>query len=228
MRAQLRIAKTLAAALLAVVAQSAAAGADSGFSLNLDRLDIGIYTVDIDTDSAKFNEYRDWTSGFTIPEARDHGWGQGDRSLSRLPVELGRPARRPATTSSTASAGRWGVEVDYNKIPHRFGNNGRSVQTETSPGVWQISDTTQAAFQAAIEIQRGDQRRQQRQLRLSQRPRPALPRGRRADRSRAAARPDPRDRRHRQAWAGSPGPRTTSTRTATATGRTARHSASTT
>lgn len=153
MRAQLRIAKTLAAALLAVVAQSAAARADSGFSLNLDRLDIGIYTVDVDTDSAKFNEYRDWHSGFVIPKLVVTG---SDAETGRyLDFRSKWVGRRDAWYNfEYGVSGKWGLEVDYNKIPHRFGNNGKAVQTETSPGVWQIADTTQAAFQEAIENQR--------------------------------------------------------------------------
>ena len=45
------------------------------------------------------------------------------------------------------------IKVDYNRIPHRFGNNGRTLLEETHRGVLEISDTLQSAHQTALEQQ---------------------------------------------------------------------------
>ncbi|HLN80095.1 MAG TPA: MtrB/PioB family outer membrane beta-barrel protein, partial [Thermoanaerobaculia bacterium] len=45
------------------------------------------------------------------------------------------------------------IKIDYNRIPHRFGNGGRTLLEETRPGVLEMSDTIQRAHQTALEQQ---------------------------------------------------------------------------
>ena len=49
-------------------------------------------------------------------------------------------------------SGRWSMMIDYNKIPHNFGNNGLILFAETSPGHWQISDSIQRSLQTTLTI----------------------------------------------------------------------------
>ncbi len=42
------------------------------------------------------------------------------------------------------------MTIDYNKIPHRFGNNGLILFAETSPGRWQIADSIQQSLQSTL------------------------------------------------------------------------------
>ena len=43
--------------------------------------------------------------------------------------------------------------LDFRRIPHRFGNEGRTLLAPTSEGVLEVSDTLQRAFQGALEQQ---------------------------------------------------------------------------
>jgi MtrB/PioB family decaheme-associated outer membrane protein len=150
MRAIRRFNLTLAA--FALVAAPLAADESAGFSLNLDRLDIAIYDVDVDTNSSKFNEYRDWDSGFAIPKLEiSGGTPDGDRYLSFTSQWVGR--RDARYNFAYGQSGRWGMEIDYNKIPHRFGNDGRILFAETAPGRWELADSIQSSLQSTLTQQ---------------------------------------------------------------------------
>jgi MtrB/PioB family decaheme-associated outer membrane protein len=150
MRATHRFAQALAA--FALVAAPLAAEEATGFSLNLDRLDIAVYDVDVDTNSSKFNEYRDWNSGFTIPRLDiSGGTADGGRTLSFTSKWVGR--RDARYTFEYGQSGVWGMSIDYNKIPHRFGNDGRILFAETSPGRWELADSIQSSLQSILVAQ---------------------------------------------------------------------------
>lgn len=109
-------------------------------------VNLGVQQVDVDTLSSKFYEYRDVPNGVVGPYARLFGqkgtlrydflaanFLQNDE---RYRVKLGNEMFR--------------LDVDYNGIPHRFGNDGRTLLQETNEGVWQVSDSVQGAYQNAI------------------------------------------------------------------------------
>jgi len=111
----------------------------------LGRIDFGLQAADADTDSSKFREYRDVPNGVVVPFFRIFGEGKyrfdlyaqnvrQDDARYRLLVERG-PLR---------------VEAEYDKIPHRLGNNGRTLLEEAARGVLAVSDTLQQAHQSAI------------------------------------------------------------------------------
>ncbi|HEX3129995.1 MAG TPA: MtrB/PioB family outer membrane beta-barrel protein [Thermoanaerobaculia bacterium] len=147
---------TLLLAALPVAAQEPAedtsASAPQGFTFTIDPIVFGIFESTVDTDSAKWEEYRDMSSGFVIPllniEGRDPN---DDRYLDFHATKVRRDDAR--YTFGYGVLDRWGLMVDYNKIPHRFGNNGRMLFTQTSPGVYQIADPVQLALQTALEKQ---------------------------------------------------------------------------
>jgi len=150
MRAHNRIATSLAAAALLLT--GAPLAAEGGFQLHLDELVVGVYDVDIDTDSSKFNEYRDWNTGFQVPKIKVSGEdAETGRYLDFSAVWVGRRDARYGFEYGVS--GKWGLMVDYNKIPHRFGNNGRILFAETSPGRWEISDAIQGNIQSTLENQ---------------------------------------------------------------------------
>src|SRR3990172_2774827 len=142
----------LAGVLGALLLSAVPVAAENGFTLQLDPIVIGILETDVDTDSAKFSEYRDTSQGFVVPKLHLSGEGSdGNRTLDFSATNIRRDDGR--YTLEYAMAGRYEFVIDYNKIPHRFGNNARTIFTETSDGVWEIADPVQSALQTALASQ---------------------------------------------------------------------------
>jgi MtrB/PioB family decaheme-associated outer membrane protein len=120
------------------------------FSFRVDRLVIGAIDTDVDTESSKFQEYRDLSSGFVL-DFHLTGEGSGDRTFDLQADKVRRDDAR--YTLNYGVPGRYNVLFDYNKIPHRFGNDGHMLFTRTSAGVYQIADPVQAALQSALTNQ---------------------------------------------------------------------------
>jgi len=152
MRANTRLSGLLScSALLCLVIGAAAPGAAAaeGFTFRFDPLVIENLTVDVDTESAKFEEYRDLDTGLRLKklylfgESEDH-----NRFMDFRLKNVGRDDAR--YVFDYGDAGKYGVFVDYNKIPHRFGNDGRILHVRTAPGRWEIADPVQQAIQDEI------------------------------------------------------------------------------
>jgi MtrB/PioB family decaheme-associated outer membrane protein len=120
------------------------------FSFRVDPLVIGAMNTDVDNPSSKFQEYRDLSSG-TLLGFRLLGEGTGDRSLDLNAVHAGREDAR--YTLNYGVLGRYNILLDYNKIPHHFGNQGHMLFTRTGPGTYEIADPTQAALQGVLTAQ---------------------------------------------------------------------------
>jgi MtrB/PioB family decaheme-associated outer membrane protein len=131
--------------------EAAPSGETQGFTFTVDPIVFGVLESTVDTDSSKWEEYRDLSSGFVIPLLNVEGRGADDRFLDFRAENVRRGDAR--YNFGYGVLDRWGLEVDYNEIPHRFGNNGHMLWTQTSPGVYQIADPVQAAIQAALEKQ---------------------------------------------------------------------------
>jgi len=121
------------------------------FSFRVDPLVLGAINADVNTNSAKWEEYRDMSSGFVIPELHMVGEGSGDRELDFFAENVRREDAR--YTLLYGVRGRYELTIDYNKIPHHFGNDGHMLWTRTGPGRLEISDSVQAALQGANEAQ---------------------------------------------------------------------------
>jgi MtrB/PioB family decaheme-associated outer membrane protein len=142
----------VAGALLLAGALPLTAEGTEEFTFSLDPLAFGILETDVDTGSAKFEEYRDLGSGFTIPKLRLFGTGDGgDRYLVLRGDKMLRDDARLSLDYGVA--GKYNLYLDYNKIPHRFGNDGRFLWTRTGPGVYEIANPTQSAIQTAVATQ---------------------------------------------------------------------------
>jgi MtrB/PioB family decaheme-associated outer membrane protein len=104
-------------------------------------------------ESAKFSEYRDLRSGFRLRELHITGDApDSDRYFDFRGTNVGRADARYGL--QYGSWGDWELEVDYNKIVHRFGNEALFLWNVTGPGRFEIADPAQAQIQGAIERQR--------------------------------------------------------------------------
>ncbi|HEY2289672.1 MAG TPA: MtrB/PioB family outer membrane beta-barrel protein, partial [Thermoanaerobaculia bacterium] len=133
---------------VAPTASDAKAAPARTFSFRVDPLVIGAINADVNTNSAKWEEYRDMSSGFVIPELHLVGEGSGDRELDFYAERVAREDAR--YTLLYGVRGRYELTIDYNKIPHHFGNDGHMLWTRTGPGRLEIADPIQAALQGAI------------------------------------------------------------------------------
>lgn len=125
--------------------------ADQGFTFTIDPIAFGLLESDVDTDSSKWEEYRDLGSGFFIPILNIEGRGGDDRFLDFRAENVRYDDAR--YTFAYGVTDRYSLTVDYNKIPHRFGNNAKVLWTQTRPGVYEIANPVQAALQGALERQ---------------------------------------------------------------------------
>jgi MtrB/PioB family decaheme-associated outer membrane protein len=119
------------------------------FHFHIDPIVFEVLSVDVDTDSSKFNEYRDIQSGFNLPELRVFGeTPDGNRTIELRAEHVLRDDARYELEYDVA--GRWGLLIDYNKIPHLFGNNGTLMWNETRPGVLELPDPMQLLIQTTV------------------------------------------------------------------------------
>lgn len=142
--------QSLAAALvlLFVTATPGVAADETGFRWSLNDLEVGVLETDVDTDSAKFEEYRDMKSGVR-PSLKITGESaDGNRTASLVADGIGRNDGR--YTFNYGLSGEYGLEIDYNKIQHLFGNNATFIWDIPTIGVYDIPDLIQAEFEQAI------------------------------------------------------------------------------
>ena len=138
----------VALALLATASVAVAQTETPGHGFTLGRIDFGVQTTEVDSDSSKFREYRELPNGPFLPFLRLFG----DQKV-RYDVIVENGFEDDARYRLFADIGRVRVSGDYNLIPHRFGNDGHTLLHETSRGVLVIDDTIQRANQTALEAQ---------------------------------------------------------------------------
>ncbi|MGH9399964.1 MAG: MtrB/PioB family outer membrane beta-barrel protein, partial [Thermoanaerobaculia bacterium] len=120
----------------------------SGKSFSLGEIDFGVRLTETDTNSSKFREYRDLPNGPMIPFFRFFGDGKVSYDLV---VENAIQKDGRYRLSLDVEPIRF--KVDYNLIPHRFGNDAHTLLHEGAKNVFVIDDTVQSANQAAIAAQ---------------------------------------------------------------------------
>jgi hypothetical protein len=141
---------SLVAALIAV-AMPAFAG-EGEFNLNLKSLIVGGRYVDLDSNSAKFNEYRDIGNGAAVPTLKIEG---KNADLARwMMIELYNVGQRDARYAMFYDvSGKYSFALDYNKIPHRYMNDATLLLEEVSPGNFLVADPVQKSLQGLIDAQ---------------------------------------------------------------------------
>ncbi len=120
--------------------------ADPGAGLS-GHVELGVFQKDVDTISSKFEEYRDVPNGLVVPffALRGH---RGDLRYAAAGRGVRQGDQQFAIRLDDA---RWSLDADFNQIPHRFGNDGRTLQVQTGPGAFEISDTVQRHHQTVLE-----------------------------------------------------------------------------
>jgi MtrB/PioB family decaheme-associated outer membrane protein len=110
----------------------------------------GLQTFDVNTASSKFEEYRDVPEGIAGPEFRLFRADDPVRVLA-TGERLGQDDRRfDVSVEHSAVA----VEAYFDQIPHRLGNEARSILVRASKDAWGLNDVTQRALQDAIAARR--------------------------------------------------------------------------
>ena len=98
-------------------------------------------------DSSKFEEYRLVPKGMSMPIFSVRGSHDGN-DFAVFGENISRADQRYSGYGNVA----WlGVTFDYNQIPHNMGFNGRTLFSETAPGVWSISDTLRGSLGNAVD-----------------------------------------------------------------------------
>src|SRR5262247_1498761 len=88
---------------------------------------MGVTQSDVDTLSSKFEEYREVPNGLVLPRFRMLGEAAG------LHYDFRAENTRQADQRYVLRVGneRFRLDGDYNQIPHRFGNAGRTLLQQT-------------------------------------------------------------------------------------------------
>lgn len=114
------------------------------------QLDIGLADVGNDTDSSRFREYQVLPSGAVFPYLRFAGNKKFWYDIVGVNM-----FRRDARYQAEARPGNFTIQASFTKIPHSFGNDGRTLLSEQQPGtgIWAVSDSLSQGFQSAIQNQ---------------------------------------------------------------------------
>src|SRR5690349_9398865 len=142
-----RMALVLGAATLAAAGSARAEEDESGLQFHLEQFDLGALFTDVDSNSSKYEEYRDRREGVIVPGLALSGQTKDGKHVFEL---LGRDITRDdgRWTLGLAKPGCVALNIDFNQIVHRFGNDGTLLHGYTAPGVYSLSDSLQAANQA--------------------------------------------------------------------------------
>ena len=141
-----RAAEAAAAAVPGQVTQPASVEPSPSSWFHLRRVDIGVRGRDIDTESSRFDEYRAVPNGPVIPFARFKG--EKDFAFDFVGEDMFRDDGRYRLK---LDKGPVGVVAEFNQIPHRFGNEARSILSATGT----VDEAVQQSLQDQITAQRG-------------------------------------------------------------------------
>jgi MtrB/PioB family decaheme-associated outer membrane protein len=96
-----------------------------------------------DVGSSKFQEYRDVVNGVSLPAFRLFG----SENNVRFDLRGQNVKQLDERYTGYLKTDFFAVSADYNSIVHRIGNDGRTMLTQQSPGVWRMSPMLQQTFQ---------------------------------------------------------------------------------
>lgn len=126
-----------------LVASAAVARAPEDSSAG--RVALGVEQVDLDDDSAKYNEYRDRSDGLLLDEL----WYDFFRLDTGGFLELSGERIGRADQSLRLRAGdlgAWSLDVDWNETPHRLGNDARTPYDYRGNGLFDVSSNVPITF----------------------------------------------------------------------------------
>lgn len=135
---------TLLAMGLALVSLPAAAQQPSPPSTG-GQMVFGLLGVD-NVGSAKFQEYRQVPKGASVPYANLFT----KKDSFEFHLDAFKVWQDDQRYSGWLKGGWVGLSFDYNQTPHNQGFSGRSIFSESAPGVWTMSTTLREALQNAV------------------------------------------------------------------------------
>ncbi|OFW11336.1 MAG: hypothetical protein A3H96_18800 [Acidobacteria bacterium RIFCSPLOWO2_02_FULL_67_36] len=100
-----------------------------------------------DVSSSKFQEYRVVPNGMSMPVFSLQG-SRNDKEFALAGKNISQKDQR---YTGRANTGWLAVAFDYNQVPHNMGNDGQTLFTETSAGVWTMSPTVRQALGSAVD-----------------------------------------------------------------------------
>ncbi|MBT8241550.1 MAG: MtrB/PioB family outer membrane beta-barrel protein [Acidimicrobiia bacterium] len=130
--------------LVGMTATPATAGDDEGFRLWVKPVSVWFLEADQDSNSSKFEEYLDLSSGLWAGLRIGGESADGDRTLALDMSAIGRDHAR--YTLDYGLSGKYALTIDHNKIRHLFGNGATLLWNQTSPNSFELADPVQEAI----------------------------------------------------------------------------------
>lgn len=100
-----------------------------------------------DVSSSKFTEYREVPKGVSMSLFSLQG-SQDGQDFALFGQNISRSDQRYTGWAGNAWAA---VSFDYNQVPHQMGNDGRTLFSETAPGVWSMSATLRKTLGDSVD-----------------------------------------------------------------------------
>lgn len=145
MKRALRAATLLAGGLL-LGAASPASAQDVPERSSGGELTVGVLGAE-DVASSKFTEYRDVPEGVFVPSF--HLFSRNaDLDFALFGHDVRQDDQRYSGWLDTSA---FDLSFDYSQVPHDMGNDGRTILTELSEGVWGMSDALQISLGGAVD-----------------------------------------------------------------------------
>ncbi len=136
--------RNLTLALAVLLLPPALAAQEQGIE-TASELEAGVQQVDVDTDSSKFNEYRDRRDGFTLfdlgVEVFDPASG---RYLELRGADVGRDDQSVGLRAGRL--GRWAVDADWDEIPHLLSAKAQTPFIDRGGGLFVVPAAVPITF----------------------------------------------------------------------------------
>ena len=140
-RGSIKMARIVIAAALILGSSAALAAEDTGFRLWVEPVELWVIQKDVDTNSSKFEEYRDLSNGLWT---RIGLFGESEDKNRNLAIRLVGIDRRDAHYSlSYRLEDKYSLTFEHNKIPHRFGNDAILLWDQPAANRLEIPDPFQ-------------------------------------------------------------------------------------
>jgi MtrB/PioB family decaheme-associated outer membrane protein len=110
---------------------------------------LGVGGRDENSESSKFLEYRSYPNGAVLPYLRFFGQDKVFYDVTAFNA-----LQRDARYGVRLEKDWFGLEGQFVRVPHNFGNDAVSVLQDLGDGVFRVPDALQQQFQTAIEAQR--------------------------------------------------------------------------
>ncbi len=144
MKRALKVTTLLAMGFLMAATLATAQDAPASTSTSGGQVTVGVLGRD-DVGSSKFTEYREVPKGVFVPHFKLFTTG-GKVDFKLFGSNVRQDNQRYNGWLNTSA---FDLSFDYNQTPHNMGNNGRTIFSETAPGVWTMSSTLRQALQTA-------------------------------------------------------------------------------